>query len=202
EGASVDAIIAQVGGSRREIYRHFGNKAGLIDAVMQEIISEVAATVDVLAAPRARAKRAEDCRAALLDLCGRFVRMILRPEMIAAVRHMVATNGAGAEVDALWRAGPDRFQRGLSEWLEAQHALGHLVVRDTEKAAAALPSMALGSFHTQVLSGQRRSVPDDEIDAQVGYAVDLFLDAVKPARSCGPETSDACPAEPVADEIS
>ncbi|MDR1647194.1 MAG: TetR/AcrR family transcriptional regulator, partial [Zoogloeaceae bacterium] len=38
---SLDAIIKRAGGSRRSIYTEFGGKAGLLDALIEEVSAEI-----------------------------------------------------------------------------------------------------------------------------------------------------------------
>ena len=181
EGTSLDAIIAEVGGSRRNIYAEFGGKEGLLRAVVERIISEIA---EGAARP---AEAADDPRDWLLQVGTAFVREMLAPEVIAVFRQLIASGGAGrTEAEALWRAGPERFRGMLSDWLAVQHAAGRLHVPDQDLAAMLLPEMLRASYQIEILVGRRGDVPDAEVAGHVERVVDFFLAAAAPRGRAGP----------------
>ena len=174
-GTSLDAIIDEVGGSRRNIYTEFGGKDGLLRAVMREIIEEIAAEAETLAATVA-----DEPREWLVAVGLPFVRRVLDPESIAVLRQLIAVGAPDEEIATLWRAGPERFRATLATWLRAQHASGRLRVPDPDAAAAMLPEMLRGGLHLELLLGRRQAVPEDELRRQVERAVALFLAALEP----------------------
>lgn len=173
---SLDEIIRDVGGSRRNIYTLFGNKEELFRAVVEEIINEVVASSVV-----DEANDTEDPREWLVGLCRRHVGLLCSKEMIAVVRQFIGfASGAPRASHALWNAGPGRFRGFLADWLRRRHAAGTLHVPDPESAAAMLPEMAKGSFQDELLFGLRDEVSAEELDHHVRAAVDLFLDGLRP----------------------
>ena len=175
---SLDDIIRDVGGSRRNIYTLFGGKEDLFRAVVEEIIGEVVATA-VVDVP----DDSEDPREWLVALCRRHVGILCSEEMIAVTRQFIGfASGAPQASHELWSAGPGRFRGFLTDWLRRRHALGTLHVPDPESAAAMLPEMAKGSFQTELLFGMRSHVSSEELENHVRAAVDLFLDGLRPRR--------------------
>lgn len=174
EGTSLDDVIAEVGGSRRNIYAQFGNKEGLLRAVMHQIIGELAETADV------PPDRAASPREWLVAVGYDFTRMMLRPDVVAVFRQFIAVGGTDeAEFEELWRHGPERIRAVIARWLAARDREGALCVPDPDFAARLLPEMLRGSLQIELLLGRRAEIPDDEVRAHVEQSVDFFLGALK-----------------------
>lgn len=174
DGTSLDDIIAQVGGSRRNIYAQFGNKEGLLRAVMHQIIGELAETAD--APPDGSASP----RGWLIAVGYDFTRMMLRPDVAAVFRQFIAVGGTDeVEFEELWRHGPERIRAAIAGWLVARDREGALRVPDPEFAARMLPEMLRGSLQIELLLGRRAEIPDDEIRTHVEKSVDFFLGALR-----------------------
>ena len=167
---SLDHIIAEVGGSRRNIYAAFGDKAGLLRAVIETVVGEIV--------EESFAGSGTTPRAFLFDMGVRFVTRMLDPEVIELFRVLTTEDAAHeASGDRLWSAGPDRFRNLLGDWLQARVAEGSLDVPDIDFAAAVLPEMMRGSLQLELLAGRKSSVTPEDIARQVERAVDLFLRA-------------------------
>lgn len=171
EAASLTEIVAEAGGSRRNVYAAFGGKRGLFEAAAEAVVAHAAAS-----AGRPEADPA-DPEAWLTDTGRRFARAMLDPETMAILREMIAT---GAPSDHLWRAGPGRLRAALADWLRERDADGSLHVPDPEAAAAILPEMLKAPLQMEVLSGRREPPSTEEIDAHVDAAVALFLNGMRP----------------------
>lgn len=177
DGTSLDDVIAEAGGSRRNIYAEFGGKAGLLNAVMARIIAEIAEageeTID--------ARGDGPIRDWLVAIGVTLNNAMLRPDVIAVFRQFIANGGGGPEADRLWRDGPDQLRAAVAAGLARHAAAGWIDLDDADFAAIALTDMMRGSLQLEVLAGRRQSVPDDEITHHVERTVDLFLRAVRPA---------------------
>ncbi|MDX8347950.1 TetR/AcrR family transcriptional regulator [Cognatiyoonia sp. IB215446] len=178
EATSLDDLIADTGGSRRNIYELFGGKEGVLGAVFEQIISEIAETADL---PVEADMNPRDW---LIGVGTAFVRQMLDPEIIAVFRQFIA-NGAQSknEAERLWQSGPERFRRTLAAWLTEQQDAGLLDIGDPDFAATMLPEMFRGSLQIEMLIGRRRLVSQDEVRQQVERATDLFL------KGCEPNTT-------------
>ena len=179
EGTSLDAIIEEVGGSRRNIYTELGGKDGLLHAVIERIIATVAAEA---AAPLDDVDAADDPREWLVSVGVLFVRRMTRPDVVAVLRQLIALGGAGRGAEGLWRAGPERFRAALEAWLRAQHEAGRLAVDDPARVARLLPDMMRGSLQLELLVGRRRRVSEADVRRQVEGAIDLLMPALTPGR--------------------
>ena len=181
---SLDHVIHEVGGSRRTIYAEFGGKAGLMSAVVEEVVSDVAAAVDLFYDPSAGP------RAWLVRVGTQFTRRILSPDAVAVLREVVAMGVGPDEARAFWAAGPDRLRASLADWLRARDAEGVLHVPDPEAAADILPEMMRGPLLVERLAGLRGATDAAAITRQVEAAVDLFLAGAWP-RADDPATPPA-----------
>lgn len=177
-GTSLDDIIAEAGGSRRNIYNLFGGKDGLVDAVVENIIDEAARTAEVPPTPDLPP------RDWLISMGQAFSRRMLDPGIIAVLRHFIAKGGASPEAaERLWRIGPARLHRALASWLKIQQAEGRLHIPDIDAAAVLLPTMLRSGFQIEMLMGRKKVVSDEEIRSNVARAVDFFLAATQPRHT-------------------
>ena len=169
---SLDEVIAEVGGSRRNVYAAFGGKAGLIAAVVEEILGEVVDAGAAFSSPEADDLAPRDV---LIGVGLKVVGELMRPDVVAVLREMVVLGGSGGEAERFWQNGPDRLRDALRAWLVRQHDANRLFVPDPDAVAATLPDMMRGPLLLERLTGRREAVTEVEIRRQVERAVDLFL---------------------------
>ncbi len=173
-GTSLDDVIAEAGGSRRNIYNLFGGKDGLVEAVVESILND---TAKIAEAPPRPDLTPRDW---LIAVGEAFTRRMLDPDIVAVLRHFIASGGATFEAaERLWQIGPARFQRALAKWLEIQHKEGRLYVPDIDAAAALLPTMLRANFQVEMLMGRKSVITEEEIQSNVVRAVEFFLAATK-----------------------
>lgn len=172
---SLDEIIAEAGGSRRNIYAAFGDKQGLFCAVIEEAVEGI---LDATSEPPVPPT---DVRAWLLHTGRSFARAMLDPEIVALFREVVGQIGNAPEIgERLMEAGPLRFRARLARWLADRDADGTLDIQDPAHAAMILPEMFKGGVDLDLLIGRRAVIPEAEIDAHVAAVVDLFLKGARP----------------------
>ena len=172
EGTSLDDVIAEAGGSRRNIYRLFGGKDGLVEAVVETILDD---TAKIAEAPPNRGLPPRDW---LIAVGEAFTHRMLDPNIVAVLRHFIASGGATPQAaERLWQMGPARFQRALGKWLEIQHNEGRLYVPDIDAAATLLPTMFRANFQIEMLMGRKSVITEEEIQSNVERTVDFFLSA-------------------------
>ena len=182
EATSLDDIIAEVGGSRRNVYSDFGGKRDLLDAVVEQIIDEIAGTADL------PDDQATSPRAWLIAVSTDYVGLMLSPGVISVIRQFTASGGADAEqAGRLWRSGPVRFRDRIEAWLHRQNRLGVLDVPDPGLVARILPEMMRGSFLVELLIGHRREVTAAELRDHVVRTVDFLLPLLGPRPAVAPE---------------
>ncbi len=181
EGLSLERLIHQVGGSRRNVYGPYGGKEGLFVAAVGSLCDEIAGQLSLLAMNGADA-------AAGLRLYGRrLLELILQPRMLAMHRLMVAEGERFPELArSMCQTGRDNAAIELGRWLGTHQARGTL--------RPDVPGLELAQhFINLVISGpQLRALVGElkpgwtaaGIRRHVESAVDLFLRgaAAPPAR--------------------
>jgi TetR/AcrR family transcriptional repressor of mexJK operon len=176
--ASVDAIAAEAGVSKRTIYNHFDDKEHLFVAVFQATLAAVVQDFD--AAVDETLGDSDDLRRDLVALARRWVRLFLR-EDAAALRRLVMTEASHhPELVAAWgQAGAVRVTDRVARLLARLGERGKLDVADPFRAAQQLalllttPAQQVSQFGTVRLS-------DEQVDDIVVPNVEMFLRAYAP----------------------
>jgi AcrR family transcriptional regulator len=122
EATSLDALIARVGGSRRNIYRHFGGKEGLF-------LATIASTCEAQAAPlkSLRIPLSGNPADALLLFGRALLDRVLLPATLALNRLMIAESARFPELaQTIWRSGHEQAADILAEWILRQQEAGVL----------------------------------------------------------------------------
>lgn len=168
---SLAMIINQTGGSRRSIYDEFGNKQGLLMAVVQRQVTRQSQTLTLI-------NRDIDVKEALNQVCFKFVQGMLSPELISlfrlVVQQMVKFPELGEMINQTGlMAGVVPLVDYLS-WLNEQKIL---TIENCHFSAQMLLEVAKGPLHTRSLLLPNKKVGDEEISQQVAQAVDIFLKA-------------------------
>lgn len=121
EGTSMDLIASEAGASKATLYRHFGDRHGLVVEAVQFLCEDFVDDVQ----PKIRP--GDDLPTRLRAILDELVRVLLKPEHPDFFR--LVTNGAAVapEIGEAWyRHGPLRWRAMLMETLEAARADGTL----------------------------------------------------------------------------
>jgi AcrR family transcriptional regulator len=170
--ASVDVIAAAAGVSTRTLYNHFGDKAGLFRAVIQESATKVAAAQ--LAIIEARLTEITDLEADLVEFG-----IAWRTPMPDYAEHSALVRQVNAEaghipqeaIDAWQEAGPIAVRRALADRLAALAADGLLRIDDPMRAALHF-SLLISGANPSYRGG---SMTPDEIKDAITTGVHAFL---------------------------
>jgi AcrR family transcriptional regulator len=182
-GASVDEIIAQVGGSKRTIYSYFGNKEQLFSTIVQEI------------SRRAMGPLAEEdiCRAdletTLYDVGRRYLAVVMSPEALQLYRTDVAEGSRFPQLARVFfDTGPGRAVPGLAPGSAADELPGFM--GNYGQLAEHFLGMIRDDLHLQVVLGLRTPPTPGESHAAVESAVALFVRGVRhPAKAKAERTA-------------
>lgn len=175
EKASISDIIARAGGSMSTLYRQFGNKVGLFEAMMQQNTRALfEERID-------RTVWSDDTRSSLLSFGENCISIISKPQALAMYRIATGVNSADREQvqRIFYEQGPARLRRVLADYLEQQKRKGLIRVEDCEIAAAQFIEMLKAPWHLQAQLGVSYSpeLPQRSLE----QAVALFLAGVQPA---------------------
>jgi AcrR family transcriptional regulator len=168
---SVDEIIKVSRGSKSSLYKYFGNKEGILKAVIESLAEHMLREIHFEhASARTSREALERVGMVLVDLA-------LSENAINQHRHAVSHAKAFPDVAKLWYdSGPGRTFAGLADFLAKETAAGRLRVANPERAALLFAGMII--FHDNMrllvcLPKPKRS----ELKEMVSEAVEVFLAA-------------------------
>ncbi|KEQ05845.1 TetR/AcrR family transcriptional regulator [Pseudorhizobium pelagicum] len=166
--ASMDELTAQAGLTRGALYHNFGDKRGLLAAVVNQIDAEMAARAQAVGA------RAGDGWQALLAEGAAYIEMALEPE----VQRIVLLDGPAVLGD------PSRWASQNSCLEVTQHTVERLIAEgvlkpvDPEAAARLINGAALNAALWVAASDEPRDVLAKAIDAFRALATGLLAKPV------------------------
>ena len=176
DNASINEIMCRAGGSLSTLYRLFGSKLGLFEAMMEQTSNEVFAAFEAF---ECSVKRQETPEKVLKRYARQLLDRVLTPEAIGVYR--LITTDCNSEREQLRRLfyeqGPKRINEKLAAYLRAQAEAGVLQIEDPELAAYQFVSMVKGPFQMRALLGME--IRDEELDAAVDLAVGIFLNGTR-----------------------
>jgi hypothetical protein len=168
---SLAMIINEAGGSRRSIYKEFGNKRGLLMAVIQrqvKVQSEILTSIN----------RELDAKQALNQVCFKFVQGMLSADLMSLFRLVVQQVVKFPELgEMIYQKGPMAGVLPLVDYLTWLTEKKVLKIESCHFSAQMLLEMAKGPLHTRSLLLPNKKVSDEEITGQVAKVVDIFLNA-------------------------
>jgi AcrR family transcriptional regulator len=169
ERASLAAIVRRSGGSLTTLYQLFGNKDGLLEAMVEQRCTCI---LEALSSPDLSARGP---RIALISIAHAFMRVLLSPEAQLLWRMVVSEGLQFPRLPQIFfSSGPDRLHARLAEYLQGLDQTGCARVSDPLAAAKAFCMLVHGDLHNRVVSGLR-PVPDAaELAAHIEQAVDMF----------------------------
>lgn len=167
---SLDALIAQAGGSRRNIYQHFGGKEGLFVDVVTRLCEEQARPLRDLAIGGGTIEEA-------LDLFGRKVlEIVLQPRTLALHRLMIAEGQRFPEVaQAVLRSGHEAGVEILADWLRTRWGELRNDLTPEELAGQFVTLLTAGSQMRALVGREKLPLAPTEISRRVREAVSTFL---------------------------
>lgn len=169
ERTSVADIVGLAGGSRSTLYELFGNKEGLLRAMVDEETTAIRAAIG----PAELALEfSED---GLVELAGRFVHAILAPRAVAVFRILAMEGERLPDIAAtFFEFGPRAIERQLAE--RFRRAMPKIQVSaGPEQLVQVFLGAVIGSFHPRHLLGLRQAPLVCCVDEHVRLAVRVFL---------------------------
>ena len=172
EGVSVDEIIRTVGGSKTNLYRHFGGKEGLFSAVVVQ-------ACDAFIGTFATTKMAHLAPENGLRLLGQaLLRILLEDRHVAFQRLVLAESGRFPAMARLWfESGPERSRRVIASFLRGKQAEGALRPGDPDEIAILYHDMIVTNPLYLALLGAKPSW--SEIEHSVDVAVTTLLHGIQ-----------------------
>lgn len=170
-GTSLSDIVSRSKGSRTTLYELFGNKEGLLRAMVEEVTTAVWEVVG----DDDTSLRDEE---ALVDLARRFIAAAISPRNVAVYRILVAEGRRVPEIARLFfERGPRTLHRQLAARFQSILKPGH-GLDAPERTAQLFLGAVLGVFHLVSVLGIEPKPSAEDIDAHIRLAVRLFLDGI------------------------
>ncbi|KPH62103.1 TetR/AcrR family transcriptional regulator [Novosphingobium sp. ST904] len=179
EAVSLDELIARAGGSRRNIYSHFGGKEGLFIEVVTRLCREISEPLEALGIG------GDDIRTALIRHGRALLQTVLQPRTLALHRLMIAEGQRFPELaQAVWHAGHDNAARTLAPSIERWR--GHAGVTSTlpsDVLAAQFVDLVVGGPQLRALVGlESLPLPPSTMSRYVDEGVETFLCGILPRK--------------------
>jgi len=168
---SVDDIIRVSKGSKSSLYKFFGDKEGILKAVVESLAEEFLREIH-LEFPSAKTPREALNRVGMV-----FANLALSDKAINQHRHAVSHARVFPDLAKLWyESGPKRTMDGFADFLEKETAAGRLRIADPARAAWFFLGLII--FHDNMrrlvcLPPSKRS----DLKKTVTEAVEVFLAA-------------------------
>lgn len=174
---SLSDIVERAGGSRNTLYEHFGNKEGLLRAVVKEHCARVlddAADVQAL--------NAMGPEMGLNRFGLHIASTLMVPETTAILRLLVSEGSRVPDVAAsFFHSGLEKTVGRLAEYLRRLDESGRLHVRDPMTAAQLFTGMVVGHLLPKQLLLPDETIAVEEVEANVRQSVRLFLQGTRPS---------------------
>ncbi|WP_178863086.1 TetR/AcrR family transcriptional regulator [Thiomicrorhabdus cannonii] len=166
---SVNEIVRQAGGSLGTLYRQFGNKLGLFEAVFKKKSQEIFAPFDD------DALWSDDMAKSLYTFGHTLQHIALSADGVAIYRLVVSENNLdqGEIQKIFYRHGPQTAIRVLARYLEKQMKAQRIELLNAELAAQQFLEMIKGPFVLRALFGE--SLAEQELETALNQAIMLFL---------------------------
>lgn len=168
-GTSVNEVVKLSGGSLNTLYRYFGNKVGLFEAVLTQ-------KTDELFQPFLQQDFWQgDLRSNLLTFGAALQSVALSEDGIAIYRLAITENNQeqGELQQLFYQKGPQRAIQILSCYLQQEQQKGTVHFDYPELAANQFLEMIKGPFYYPAVFGETLS--QEKIDQALHQGVDLFL---------------------------
>jgi AcrR family transcriptional regulator len=144
DGVSVDEIVKEIGGSKTNVYNHFGNKEGLFIAVVEGLCDEHVSQLQTLHITTGSLEEG------LHLLMKAFAKIILAPKQVAFHRLIVAESARFPKAGKVWfERGPVASRSVFQRLLEEQKRKGNIV---TDKNIEQIAAQIHGAMVYQLLT--------------------------------------------------
>lgn len=170
QGTSLEAIVAETGGSRRNIYELFGNKEGLFVACIERL------SQDLLGKLNRIELRQEAPQAVLTQIGTVFLQEMTSAKMLSAFRLAIGTVGTVAGIgEHLYRAGPAAAYEVVASYLQTQNRAARPDSREIARDAVHFVEMVKGDIFLHALLCPEFTPSERQIASHVQQTVQDFL---------------------------
>lgn len=167
---TLEAVVRRAGCSKSAIYQLFGSKEGLLAALIEDVVSELARELRTLD------HHDQPIERALHRYASRAMELILSEQHVAAVHVIISETWQIPNLGhSYYRLGPQAAQHLLADHLRAQMARGRLRTSDPYRAAVHFYGLLLWDHLNPRIVAAKSALSAAEIDAEAALAVASFL---------------------------
>ena len=179
DATSMGDIAKEAGVSKGTLYVYFDSKERLFQELVREEKERQFSVIFAIDLNDG------DVRSTLTRVGRQFARFITAPHVVMAMRTVIAMSERMPDIALeFYDHGARQCAGLLSQYLEAQIVGGRLTIANVDLAAAQLLDLTQSPLSRPLLFGAREQPSDEQIDAVVKSAVDMFLAAYqKPAAN-------------------
>ncbi len=183
DSVSLDKIVRIVGGSKTNVYNHFGNKEGLFVAIVKGLCEDLLAsfvTIDV--SNLSVEKGLRSLALALLDI-------LLQERHLSFQRLVIAESARFPALGRIWfESGPETSRSFIARFIEQQQRAGRLRRSDPHQSATLFHDMISFDLLHRAMVGDRPA--DDEVCQRIDAAIEVFLHGFGQTAAPDSEPSD------------
>ena len=173
EQATIEAIAASVGMTKRTVYARYPDKASLFRAAVRRAMERLAVEPE-----RIRAADSGDLEQTLIHLARLRVDAVMTPAGLKLQRIINTESYRFPDIfTTSYELGPLPVVRFLAELLERETRAGRLAIAEPVLAANVFMSMVVSGPVRIIVSGNY--LAPEEIDRRIRFAVRLFLDGAR-----------------------
>ena len=174
ETATIEAIAAHVGMTKRTVYGLYADKPALFRAAVHRAIERYSIPDDLIAATDCG-----DLEQTLRNIAHLRIGLISSPQGLKLQRIINTESYRFPEIfTEVYEIGAMPTIRFLGQLLRRESEAGRLAIAEPDQAANVFMSMVVSGPVRIIVSGNALTGP--EIEERVAYAVRLFLDGARP----------------------
>ena len=171
---AMEDVAAEAGVSKSTVYRNFGSKEQLFQAVIRHRCAHILPDTATIAEAE-RAKPADGLR--ILSIA--FLHWILAPAQIEFFRSVIASVRRAPEVGRMLFEGPMQRSRALfADYIGRRIAVRPTSADEADRLASQLIALLSNQTHMQLVLGCLVELDEARITADVDHALSLFLAGV------------------------
>jgi AcrR family transcriptional regulator len=177
QGARLSDIVKRAGGSMATLYRAFGDKEGLVHALMEQSIQNFGQSLDGLLQSTLPLEQA------LENAACQMIEEILSPARIACHRIVVSEGMAHPELrDWFMAHGVEPMETLLSQYFARESQAGRLCIDDSDAAAYDFYMLIIGGLVLRSINGRIDSSDIPQAQQHARVAVRRFLLGTLPRK--------------------
>jgi TetR/AcrR family transcriptional repressor of mexJK operon len=169
-GTSMDMLIAEVGGSKATLYKHFPAKGDLVAGLIDRIADTI--SQDMTDPKASTTPLADELTAIARSACSG----VWSPDAIALVRLCLGEFGRFPQLArTIWEHAPAVTYANFTAFIAERQRRGEIIVDDPQIAAEQFLGGTVGHQQLKLAFGMTTPPTDSETEARIESAVKTFL---------------------------